>query len=105
MKLLRSRFSRTDLFPNRFRSDGWILFGLWLLSVLAIAVFSLAGAFTQLNVIDFGEQHLNLSPEQATRLFLLTAIGIGIGSTTAGWLSGRNIEFGIVPLGAFLIRA
>ena len=75
------------------RKDGFLT-----LAVLALAVFSLAAAFIQLNVLDFGAQHLNLSPEQATRLFLLTAIGIGVGSTTAGWLSGRGIEFGIVPV-------
>lgn len=80
------------------RKDGFLT-----LAVLALAVFSLAAAFIQLNVIDFGAQHLALSPEQATRLFLLTAIGIGVGSTTAGWLSGRGIEFGIVPVGALLM--
>lgn len=77
--------------------------GFLTLAVLALAVFSLAAAFIQLNVLDFGEQHLALSPEAATRLFLLTAIGIGVGSTTAGWLSGRAIEFGIVPVGAILM--
>lgn len=80
------------------RKDGFLV-----LAVLALAVFSLAAAFIQLNVLDFGAQHLQLSPEEATRLFLLTAIGIGVGSTTAGWLSGRTIEFGIVPIGALLM--
>lgn len=80
------------------RKDGFLL-----LAVLALSVFSLAAAFIQLNVIDFGAQHLNLTEEESTRLFLLTAIGIGVGSTTAGWLSGRAIEFGIVPVGAFLM--
>ena len=80
------------------RKDGFLT-----LAVLALAVFSLAAAFIQLNVLDFGAQHLGLSPEEATRLFLLTAIGIGVGSTTAGWLSGRAIEFGIVPIGALLM--
>lgn len=70
------------------------------LAVGALAFFSLAAAFIQLNILDYGFQHLGLKHEQATRLFLLTAIGIGIGSTSAGWLSGRSIEFGIVPLGA-----
>ena len=80
------------------RKDGFLT-----LAVIALAVFSLAAAFTQLNVLDYGSQHLGLSPEEATRLFLLTAIGIGVGSTTAGWLSGRAIEFGIVPIGAGLM--
>lgn len=82
----------------KIRKDGFLV-----LAILALSVFSLAAAFTQFNVLDFGEQHLNFSQEQSTRLFLLTAIGIGVGATTAGWLSGRNIEFGIVPIGAFLI--
>lgn len=73
------------------------------LAFLAMTVFSLAAAFIQLNVLDFGFQHLDLSAEKATRLFLLTAIGIGVGSTLAGWLSGRSIEFGIVPIGAGLM--
>nr|MBC8412286.1 AMP-binding protein [bacterium] len=33
-------------------------------------------------------------------LFLAAAFGIGIGSVLSGRMSGRNIEFGIVPLGA-----
>jgi acyl-[acyl-carrier-protein]-phospholipid O-acyltransferase/long-chain-fatty-acid--[acyl-carrier-protein] ligase len=80
------------------RKDGFLT-----LAVLALAVFYLAAAFIQLNVIAYGSQHLNLTPEQSTNLFLLTAIGIGVGSTTAGWLSGRAIEFGIVPIGALLM--
>ncbi|MGK0176867.1 MAG: acyl-[acyl-carrier-protein]-phospholipid O-acyltransferase, partial [Lentimonas sp.] len=80
------------------RKDGFLL-----LAMIALAVFSMAAAFVQFNVLDFGKEHLDFSQEQSTRLFLLTAIGIGAGATTAGWLSGRNIEFGIVPIGAFLI--
>ncbi|ADE56054.1 MFS transporter [Coraliomargarita akajimensis] len=74
-----------------------------LLALLAVSFFTLVAAYIQLNVLDFGHQHLDLSHEQATRLFLLTAIGIGAGSTLAGWLSGRSIEFGFVPLAASLI--
>ena len=80
------------------RKDGYMT-----LAFLAMAVFSLAAAFIQLNVLDYGFEHLGLRAEEATRLFLLTAIGIGIGSTLAGWLSGRSIEFGIVPIGAGLM--
>lgn len=73
------------------------------LAFLAMAFFNLTAAFIQLNVLDYGFQHLDLRAEEATRLFLVTAIGIGIGSTVAGWLSGRSIEFGIVPIGAGLM--
>ncbi len=82
----------------RIRKDGFLT-----LSVLALAIFTLAAAYIQLNVIDYGEEHLGLKPEESTRLFLLTAIGIGVGSTTAGWLSGRSIEWGIVPIGSMLM--
>jgi acyl-[acyl-carrier-protein]-phospholipid O-acyltransferase/long-chain-fatty-acid--[acyl-carrier-protein] ligase len=80
------------------RKDGFLT-----LAVLALAIFNLCAAYIQLNIIDFGEQHLGMKPEEATRLFLLTAIGIGVGSTTAGWLSGRSIEWGIVPIGSMLM--
>ena len=33
----------------------------------------------------------------------LAALGIGVGALAAGTLSGRNIEFGIVPVGAVLL--
>lgn len=112
--LISLRITRTPAHPERnlsfngfnnlkqsflyIRKEGYLT-----LSILALASFSLIAAYAQLNVLDYGYQHLGLSHEQSTRLFLLTAIGIGIGSTTAGWLSGRSIEFGIVPLGAGLM--
>jgi len=82
----------------QIRKDGFLT-----LALISLAIFSLAAAFIQLNILDYGAEHLGLEVEQATRLFLLTAIGIGVGSTTAGWLSGRSIEFGIVPIGACLM--
>lgn len=83
---------------QHIRSDGFLV-----LAVSALAVFGLAAAFIQLNVLDYGYAHLGLSREASTRLFLLTAVGIGAGSTFAGWLSGRSIEFGIVPIGAAMM--
>ena len=62
--------------------------------------FWLLGAYVQLNIIPYGIEVLGLSAENSTYLFLITAIGIALGSSLAGKLSGRNIEFGIVPLGA-----
>ncbi len=80
------------------RRDGFLS-----LAVLAVSFFSFVGAYTQLNILDYGAQHLGLGSEQATRLFLLTAIGIGSGSVIAGWISGRLIEFGIVPVGTVIM--
>ena len=69
-------------------------------AVIGSSYFWLIGAYVQLNIIPFGIEVLHLSAENSAYLFLLTAIGIAAGSSLAGKLSGRNIEFGIVPLGA-----
>jgi acyl-[acyl-carrier-protein]-phospholipid O-acyltransferase/long-chain-fatty-acid--[acyl-carrier-protein] ligase len=73
---------------------------LWL-AVVASAYFLFLGAFLQINLIPYGVEFLNLSEESAGYLFLFAAFGIGLGSLLAGWLSGRNVELGIVPFGAF----
>jgi acyl-[acyl-carrier-protein]-phospholipid O-acyltransferase/long-chain-fatty-acid--[acyl-carrier-protein] ligase len=67
------------------------------------AYFSLIGAFMQLNLVPFGMRELGLGETASGFLFLYAAIGIGAGSLAAGRLSGRQIEFGIVPLGALLM--
>jgi acyl-[acyl-carrier-protein]-phospholipid O-acyltransferase/long-chain-fatty-acid--[acyl-carrier-protein] ligase len=77
------------------KGDGYLL-----LAVIAAAYFLLLGAFVQLNLIPYGIQALRLPKEQASLLFFLAALGISAGSLLAGHLSGRNVEFGVVPLGA-----
>ncbi len=64
------------------------------------AYFLFLGAYTQLNIIPFTLQSLHLSDVQGGYLFLMTAIGIGIGSFTVGRLSGGDVELGFVPLAA-----
>ncbi len=71
-----------------------------LLAVLASAYFLLIGAFIQLNVIPYGMEQLGFDETQGGCLFLPGAIGIGFGAFLAGKLSGRNVELGLVPLGA-----
>ena len=73
------------------------------LAVIGSAAFMLLGAYVQLNLIPLGMQNLGLSQEGGGALFLLAAFGIGLGSLAAGRLSGRNVELGIVPLGALLL--
>jgi len=73
------------------------------LAILASAYFSLIGAFIQLNLIPFSIEHLGLSETAGGLLFLYAAFGIGAGSLLAGRLSGRNIEFGMIPVGAMII--
>lgn len=64
------------------------------------AYFLFVGAFTQLNIIPFAVQSLQLSDIQGGYLFFLTALGIGTGSLIAGKVSGRIVELGLVPIGA-----
>lgn len=60
--------------------------------------FLFMGSYTQLNIIPFTLQSLKLSEVQGGYLFLMTAIGIGIGSYLAGQISGKEVELGFVPL-------
>jgi acyl-[acyl-carrier-protein]-phospholipid O-acyltransferase / long-chain-fatty-acid--[acyl-carrier-protein] ligase len=70
------------------------------LAVLGLAWFMAIGAFAQLNLIGYGMERLGLNEAQSGYLFLAAALGIGLGSLLAAKLSGRDVEFGIVPLGA-----
>lgn len=70
------------------------------LAVLASAYFLLIGGLIYTNLIPYGIDHLGFDKEHSSQLFVIVAIGIGLGAYMAGRLSGRNVEFGIVPLGA-----
>ncbi len=72
-----------------------------LITVFASAYFLLIGALIYANLIPYGIQQLGMSNESSGQLFVLVAIGIGLGAYGAGRLSGRNVEFGMVPLGAW----
>jgi acyl-[acyl-carrier-protein]-phospholipid O-acyltransferase/long-chain-fatty-acid--[acyl-carrier-protein] ligase len=91
-------FANLFVTAQQIRKDGFLM-----LAVLATSFFMFTAAFAQMNILLYGEEHLSLQPEQATRLFLLTAIGIGMGSVIAGMISGRSIEFGIVPVGSAMM--
>jgi acyl-[acyl-carrier-protein]-phospholipid O-acyltransferase/long-chain-fatty-acid--[acyl-carrier-protein] ligase len=69
-------------------------------AICGSAFFLFVGAFTQLNIIPFAIQSLNLSDIEGGYLFFLTALGIGAGSLLAGKISGRIVELGLVPFGA-----
>jgi acyl-[acyl-carrier-protein]-phospholipid O-acyltransferase/long-chain-fatty-acid--[acyl-carrier-protein] ligase len=85
---------------RRLRHDRYLL-----LAVIGAAYFLFVGAFCQLNLLPYGMTRLGLSEEQSGYLFLAAAIGIGFGSLLAGRLSGRTVEFGVVPIGAFGLTA
>ncbi len=70
-------------------------------AMLGSSYFLFIGAFTQLNIIPFAIESLGLSDVEGGYLFFLTAIGIGSGALIAGKISGRIVELGLVPIGAF----
>jgi len=74
-------------------------------AIIASVCFSALSAFLQFNLIPYGVDTLSLSPALAASLAFLSAIGIGIGKFLSDRLSGRDIEFGTVPIGAFLLAA
>lgn len=70
------------------------------MAVSASAFFMLLGGFLQMNLIPYGVQVLEFSKAHSAYLFMIAAIGIGVGSFLAGRISGRSVEIGIIPMGA-----
>lgn len=70
-------------------------------AILGAAFFLFVGAFTQLNIIPFAVHSLGLTDVEGGYLFFLTALGIGTGALIAGKVSGKIVELGLVPIGAF----
>ncbi len=71
-----------------------------LMAILGSAFFLFLGAFVQLNIIPFAEESLGMTSVQGGYLFLLTAVGIGIGAMVSAKLSGATVELGIAPIAA-----
>lgn len=65
------------------------------------AMFLLLAAFLKMALLPYGMDPavLGWEREASGLLFVLAALGIGIGSYLAGRWSGRSVEFGMVPLG------
>jgi acyl-[acyl-carrier-protein]-phospholipid O-acyltransferase/long-chain-fatty-acid--[acyl-carrier-protein] ligase len=70
------------------------------LSILGLVYFGLLGGLFQLNIILYTRKVMEVSQFYTGLLLTTVALGLGIGSAFAGKLSGRKIEFGLVPLGA-----
>src|SRR5204863_8028144 len=69
------------------------------LGVLGSAYLYFLGALLQPTIIFYGKDILHLSDTQSGLLQAALAIGIGVGSLAAGYLSGKKIEYGLIPLG------
>jgi acyl-[acyl-carrier-protein]-phospholipid O-acyltransferase/long-chain-fatty-acid--[acyl-carrier-protein] ligase len=94
-------------FRANFLADLWVQIKLirkdrvlWLATLGNTYFFALA-ALIQFLIVIYAKDVLNLSdPQQSSYLQAATAIGIGLGSFAAGYLSGGKIEYGLIPLGS-----
>ncbi len=96
----------TKEFRLNFLSEFWTQFQairmdrvLWL-SVLGSTFLWFLAALFQPTIIFYGKDVLHLNDTHSGYLQASLALGIGIGSVAAGYLSGKKIEYGLVPLGA-----
>ena len=71
---------------------------LWL-ACLGNIYFSFVGQLVFQGVFDLGDR-MRIGEQNTSLLVVALALGIGVGSFAAGWLSGGKIEYGLVPLGA-----
>ncbi len=67
-------------------------------AVIGSAFFLFVGAYAQLNMIPYAVHSLHLTDIQGGYLFLIMALGIGLGSLVSGKISGKTVELGLVPL-------
>jgi acyl-[acyl-carrier-protein]-phospholipid O-acyltransferase / long-chain-fatty-acid--[acyl-carrier-protein] ligase len=72
---------------------------LWL-AVVGNTYFNFLGALMLLNLFFYGADVLGVDETHIGFLNVALALGIGVGSVAAGYLSGGKIEYGLVPLGA-----
>jgi acyl-[acyl-carrier-protein]-phospholipid O-acyltransferase/long-chain-fatty-acid--[acyl-carrier-protein] ligase len=57
----------------------------------------------QMNLLLYAEQVLHVDPLGNSALQVALAIGMAAGSMIAGKLSGDHVEYGLIPIGAFLM--
>jgi MFS family permease len=70
-------------------------------AVVGIAFFTFIVAFMRATVYMFGEVQSPRWDEAKTSVIVgMVALGIGLGSPLVGYLSGKKIELGLVPVGA-----
>jgi acyl-[acyl-carrier-protein]-phospholipid O-acyltransferase/long-chain-fatty-acid--[acyl-carrier-protein] ligase len=70
------------------------------LAVLGNTYIWFLAALLQLNIVFYGTDILHITEKENGILQASLAIGIGLGSMLAGYLSQNKIEYGLVPLGA-----
>jgi acyl-[acyl-carrier-protein]-phospholipid O-acyltransferase/long-chain-fatty-acid--[acyl-carrier-protein] ligase len=69
------------------------------ITLLSVAYFLFLGAFIQQNLLLLGPELFGWDTTTSGYLFPMAAVGIALGALISGKLSGRSIEFGLVPIG------
>ena len=72
---------------------------LWL-AVLGNTYFFFVAGLLQFDIFIYGQDVLHIRATEGGFLQAAVAIGIGIGSFAAGYLSAGKIEYGLIPLGS-----
>jgi acyl-[acyl-carrier-protein]-phospholipid O-acyltransferase/long-chain-fatty-acid--[acyl-carrier-protein] ligase len=86
-----------DLFQQmRFMRQDRPLF----LAVIGNTYFWFLGSLLFSTIVVYGPDVLHIGQAKTSYLNATLAVGIGIGSMVAGWLSGNKIEYGLIPLGS-----
>ena len=70
------------------------------LAVLGNTYFWFLGSLLFSTIVVYGPDVLHVTQTKTGYLNAVLAIGIGIGSMMAGWISDNKIEYGLIPLGA-----
>ena len=70
------------------------------LAVLGNSYFWFLGAVLQPTIVLYAADLLRVNQQESGYLQAALAVGIGVGSLAAGYLSGNKIEYGLIPLGA-----
>ena len=97
---------RKQFNPN-FPAEIWRQLGamrgdrpLWL-ALAGNTYFNFLGMLLLLNLFFYGSETLGVTERHIGYLSAALALGIGLGSVSADYLSGGKIEYGLVPFGAF----
>jgi acyl-[acyl-carrier-protein]-phospholipid O-acyltransferase/long-chain-fatty-acid--[acyl-carrier-protein] ligase len=72
---------------------------LWL-AILGSTYFWFLGALLTANIVFYGSDVLHTTSTRTGILQAAVAIGIGVGSLAAGYLSSGKVEYGLIPLGS-----
>jgi len=72
---------------------------LWL-AVLGNTYFWFLGSLLFSTIVVYGPDVLHIGQTKTGYLNAMLAVGIGLGSMAAGWVSDNKIEYGLIPLGS-----